>query len=161
MVNTLILTVGLPRSGKSFWSRQTGLPTVNPDSIRLALHGQEFCPSAEPMVWAVARLMVKSLFLAGHPVVILDATNLTPRRRDEWLSKDWTCEYVGFTTPMEVCLERAHATGKPNLCPVIRRMAKDQEWPMVAHVINPAFMGRIDSLNRYPRFWPTPGMPVA
>jgi predicted kinase len=49
----LILTVGLPRSGKSSWSRQQTFPVVNPDSIRLALHGLRFAPEAEPFVWAI------------------------------------------------------------------------------------------------------------
>jgi predicted kinase len=33
----LILTVGLPRSGKTTWAKQQGVPMVNRDAIRLAL----------------------------------------------------------------------------------------------------------------------------
>ncbi|KKK82651.1 hypothetical protein LCGC14_2801230, partial [marine sediment metagenome] len=46
----LILTVGLPRSGKSTWARKQGHPIVNPDSIRLALYGEPFIEEAEPMI---------------------------------------------------------------------------------------------------------------
>jgi len=35
----LILTVGLPRSGKSTWAAKKGFPIVSPDAIRLAMHG--------------------------------------------------------------------------------------------------------------------------
>ena len=80
----LLMLIGLPRSGKSTWARSEGHPVVNPDSIRLALHGQAFSPAAEPLVWAIARYMVHSLFLAGHKYVILDATNTTKARRDVW-----------------------------------------------------------------------------
>jgi predicted kinase len=75
MTKTLIMTVGLPRSGKSTWAIAQGHPVVCPDAIRLALHGQPFIATAEPVVWATAKLMVASLFEAGHGVVILDATN--------------------------------------------------------------------------------------
>lgn len=42
----LILTIGLPRSGKSTWAKQQGCPVVNPDSIRLALHGKAYIQEA-------------------------------------------------------------------------------------------------------------------
>ena len=83
---TLIAMVGLPRSGKSTWAKKAGHPIVSPDAIRLALHGQRFISEAEPFVWAIAKAMVRALFLAGHSAVILDATNNTRKRRDEWKS---------------------------------------------------------------------------
>jgi predicted kinase len=129
-MNKLILTVGLPRSGKSTWSRGSGYPVVNPDSIRLALHGHAYIGSAEPMIWAVAKLMTASLFKAGHDTVVLDATNTTVARRAEWLKPDeWEVEYRSFKTPTEVTIERAHLTGKPELIPVIERMAAEMQWP--------------------------------
>lgn len=126
---TLILTVGLPRAGKSTWARQSGFPIVNPDAIRLALHGQAFFGPAEPFVWAMARLQVRSLFLAGHPVVVLDATNTTPKRREEWLDHGWEIRFKTFDTPVEVCLERARCGGREDLVPVIQRMAEALSIP--------------------------------
>lgn len=125
----LLMPVGLPRAGKSTWARSTGVPVVNPDSIRLALHGQVFYAPAEPLVWGHAKLMVASLFLAGHKVVVLDATNVSTQRRAEWLSKEWTCRYVCFKTSLDVCLERAVRGGRADLVPVINRMAKALEFP--------------------------------
>jgi predicted kinase len=130
----LVMTVGLPRSGKSTWARQVGSPIVNPDAIRLSLHGASWRAEAEPMVWAVAKLMVAALFEAGHDQVILDATNTTRARRDDWEDKRWHRIYMPFDTPKEVCAERAIATGKPDLLPVIERMAaafepvQEEEW---------------------------------
>jgi predicted kinase len=122
----LILTVGLPRSGKSTWARSSGFPVVNPDSIRLAVHGQAFKAEVEPLIWGLAHTMVDSLFLAGHPVVVLDATNTTKRRRREWVSERYECRYKVFDTPVEVCIERAMA-GQAYLIPVIGRMSKQWE----------------------------------
>ena len=98
---TLILTVGLPRSGKSSWARCQGYPVVNPDSIRLRLHGQVFAPQAEPFVWAVAHLMVESLFEAGHSTVILDATNISRRRRRGWRTNSarWSTHATSWPGP--------------------------------------------------------------
>lgn len=126
-MNTLCLTVGLPRSGKSTWARTQGCPIVNPDSIRLALHGQTHWPSMEPYVWAIARTMVRSLFLAGHTRVILDATNITERRRNEWKSSDWTLEFKNFHTPKYECIQRAKDSNTEYLIPVIERMHKEME----------------------------------
>lgn len=130
---TLILTVGLPRSGKSTWARQTGLPIVNPDSIRLALHGQPFHADAEPFVWAIARAMVRALFLAGHATVVLDATNTTEKRRAEWQSEHWETRLQVFDTPADVCAERAVAAGRTDLLPVIERMAAQYQSPAPEH----------------------------
>jgi predicted kinase len=127
----LILTVGLPRSGKTTWARQQaqqyGRTIVNPDSIRLAIHGQRFVQSAEGFVWATARAVVHALFLAGHTTVILDATNVTHKRRNEWLSPHWLTRYKHLDTPLEVCVERARAANDQDIIPVIERMAHQFE----------------------------------
>ncbi len=109
--NILIMTVGLPRSGKSTWAATQNAPVVNPDSIRLAIHGQPFISSAEPYVWATAKTMVRSLFIAGHETVILDATNTTKARRDQWKSSQWERMFCVFDTDKDTCILRAHETG--------------------------------------------------
>ena len=118
----LILTVGLPRSGKSTWAKTQGVPIVNPDAIRLALTGQAFRAESENFVWAIARCMVESLFGAGHTTVILDATNTTTARRDMWFSETWTRQYKVFDTPVDVCIQRAIDGKRMDLIPVIKRM---------------------------------------
>jgi predicted kinase len=128
-MNTLIMTVGLPRSGKSTWARSTGHPVVNPDSIRLALHGQPFIKEAESMVWLIAKYMVRSLFLAGHSVVVLDATNTLERNRNEWRSSDWQLEFYCVKTDREECIARAKDNRQEYLIPVIERMDRQMEWP--------------------------------
>lgn len=122
----LILMVGLPYSGKSHeardLSRLWNAPIVNPDSIRVALHGKKFIPEAEDYVWAVAKTMVRSLFLAGHKTIILDATNLTPGRRNVWVKGGWSSRCVIVDTPLEVCLERAEEAGDIIMLPIIKKM---------------------------------------
>lgn len=119
----LYLTVGLPHSGKSTWAKQQNWPIVNPDSIRLAIHGERFISQAEPFVWAVAKTMVRALFLAGHDKVLLDATLTTPERRSEWNSTDWTSRYILFTADKQECIRRARVIDDEYIVPVIERMA--------------------------------------
>jgi predicted kinase len=126
---TLILTVGLPRSGKSTWAREQGLPVVNPDSIRLALHGEAYLERAEPMVWVIAKIMVTALFEAGHAEVILDATSVTQERRDFWKNNLWSIQYEIFDTSVEECIRRAKISEKLYLIPVIERMAAEMSMP--------------------------------
>lgn len=119
----LIVMVGLPRSGKSTWARKTGLPTVCPDQIRFALHGQRFQALAEPFVWAIAKVMVRALFGSGHTHVILDATNTTAKRRQEWDYPDapWRVEYKIINTLPETCESRARAGGDLEIIPIIEK----------------------------------------
>lgn len=125
---TLVLTVGLPRSGKSTWARAQGCPVVCPDEIRLALHGQRFAPQAEPFVWAIARVMVTALFASGATRVVLDATGVTRARRDEWRSSSWRTKLKVFPLDADVCRARAVAT-HPDLLPVIDRMLAEYQPP--------------------------------
>lgn len=126
----LLVTIGLPRSGKSTWARTTGWPIVNPDSIRLALHGQRFYGPAEPFVWAMAHAMVEALRLAGHKRIILDATNVTPKRRAEWEKQyPGAVEFKVIDATPEECIARAEKENDAEIIPVIKRMAS--EWDLL------------------------------
>lgn len=118
----LRMLVGLPRSGKSTIAKYMGKPIVNPDAIRLALHGQAFVPDAEAMVWTMTEYMIRSLFLAGHNTVILDATNITRERRDKFKSKKWIRWMYELSTDNETCCQRAIMNGKDFLLPIINDM---------------------------------------
>lgn len=125
--NKLIMMVGIPRSGKSTRAKEMGYPIVNPDAIRLAIHGNPFIPQAEPLVWCLAKYMVKSLFLAGHKTVILDATNTTRQRREEWKSRSWNRDYEIIESSKDECVERAKKTGMEYLIPIIESMSDKYE----------------------------------
>jgi len=126
-MNRLLLMMGLPRSGKSTIAKKLDFPIVNPDAIRLALHGEPFIPEAEPMVWAVAQYMVRALFIAGHTTVIIDATNTTVKRRAMWISKMWETMYFPVDTAKEECLLRARESNRFDLVEVIDRMFQQFE----------------------------------
>lgn len=128
----LVVTVGLPRSGKTTWCRwfrdRTGGVILCADAVRLALHGQPFSECAEPHVWAMMKTMAWALFLAGNNPVIIDATNTTRARRKEWETLSagrWITVYKEVLTPLNVCVERAG--DNPGLVGAIHRMYKHYE----------------------------------
>lgn len=82
------LTVGIPASGKStlaqLWAEQEGFVVVSSDAVRLALTGSMEDFSAENAVWETVKLRIGMVLHRGDSVV-LDATNLVPRFREQWL----------------------------------------------------------------------------
>jgi len=126
-MNTLIVMMGLPRSGKSSWTKAQGHPIVEPDAIRLAMHGQVYVQTAEPFVWATARTMVNALFISGHDTVIIDATHTRKHTRDSWKSEDYVTKIKLIDTPAHVCIQRAIETGQEYLESVIERMVSEWE----------------------------------
>lgn len=132
---TLHMMVGLPRCGKSTKAREWGFPIVNPDAIRMVIHGTPFRSTVEPLIWATAKILLRSLFLAGHNDVILDATNTTAERRAEWETGEWNVKYYVFNTPVDVCKKRAVMTAQDYLLDVIDKMNSEFTIPTDGDVL--------------------------
>jgi hypothetical protein len=130
-MSDLLFTVGLPRSGKTTLANklraEEGYVVVNPDSFRLAIHGQRFLASAEPFVWAAVYASVDALMLSGHRVIV-DATNISRERREPWQSRGGYPLVMGTTT--EECIRRAMFVADGEIIPVIERMARECDLPM-------------------------------
>lgn len=130
--NILIVMVGLPRSGKSTWAVQQGLPIVSADAIRSALYndmgeGESFLKSAEPMVWVICTLMVNALFKAGNTRVIVDNCHVKRKYRDEWQSDKWQTWFKNIDTDWELCIGRAKVENDEEIIPIIEKMANEFE----------------------------------
>ena len=125
-MSTLYLTVGLPRSGKSTWAKEQGYPIVNRDAIRFAVGGSIRYYKEESKVSEIEKLMVKSLFKAGHDKVIVDACHLKKKYIEEWenfaklnweklderheFKRNYLVMLMRFYTPLEECIYRARRT---------------------------------------------------
>ena len=132
----LILTIGVPGSGKSTWARgeadwnnrvlfDTPTIVVERDEIRHHLTGdhQNFRHEAE--VTRIAEDRARVALSQGTTVIVAD-TNLRAKYRRRWAKMAEQCgasyREVVFDTPLDVCLARDAARDKPVGEEVIRRM---------------------------------------
>lgn len=128
-MSRLIITRGLPGSGKTVWARQqTGYWRINRDDLRTMLRPdwiwgnaehEDLCTTAQ---WAAIRALLR----AGIDVVV-DDTNLNPKNVDGLrnLAKYQCADFQvqDFThVPLETCIERDAARPNPVGAGVIRGM---------------------------------------
>ena len=132
--NKLILTIGIPRCGKTTWIKEyvkehPNTVVVSPDDVRLSLHGKRYELLAEPMIWSIVKIMVRSLFLSGNTNIIIDATHTSKKRRTFWNDLNENMYYKLFKPNKDVCIERAVRTGQSDLVKIIEAMYKRFELP--------------------------------
>lgn len=126
MKQEVIITVGLPGSGKSTWAKQFVLdnPTyvrVNRDDIRRML-GQYWMPTREKLVTAIEDHTIAMAIGRGYNVVI-DATNFSNKYKSikTIMGKPVNIKIQDFTdVPLEECIrrdcEREHSVGADVIC---------------------------------------------
>ena len=115
-MSKLIITRGLPASGKSTWAKQWVLEDpehrvrINQDDIRLML-GKYWVPSREKLVQEIQFNAIIEALNREFDVVI-DNTNLNNKVLDQFnrlikTFEDYEIEYKDFfDTPLSVCVER-------------------------------------------------------
>lgn len=115
-MSKLIITRGLPASGKSTWAKQWVLEDpehrvrINQDDIRLML-GKYWVPSREKLVQHIQEEALSEALLKGYDIII-DNTNLNKKVLDQFnrlirTFEDYEIEYKDFfDTPLSVCIER-------------------------------------------------------
>ena len=96
---------------------------VNRDAIRMSVHGQPYISQAEDVVTLIEDKMVRSLFIAGHDTVIVDATHMSEERINRWRSAAWELSFAVFPAGKGECIDRAIASDRRYLIDVIKRMA--------------------------------------
>jgi predicted kinase len=112
-VTRLLITRGLPASGKTTFARklQPQVVRVNRDDLRVMLHGRRlFTQWAEGQVTQAQRAAVEAL-LRAHADVIVDDTNLRQKTVREWaeLATKFHARFEvhDFTdVPIEECIRR-------------------------------------------------------
>lgn len=127
----LYYCIGLARSGKSTfcekWKmQQPNRVVVCADNIRLALHGQRFNSLCEAIVEGIKINTIRSQLIGGADVIV-DGTHTTEYSIKKILEIDENAMAVLFTTPKEVCIDRAKATNQQDLLPVIDRMKSQMD----------------------------------
>ena len=115
-MSKLIITRGIPSSGKSTWAKQWVLEDpehrvrINQDDIRLML-GKYWVPSREELVQRIQKEALIEALEKGYDIVV-DNTNLNKKVLDFYRALvidhgNHTIEYKDFfDTPLSICIER-------------------------------------------------------
>jgi predicted kinase len=129
----VVLAIGLPGSGKSSWFKRNNVVPLSSDMVRALLFDDPAEQRFQDLVFANLRSMLKARLIARRPMNYVDATNLTPQERHNWikLAKDYGYEVqaVFFDVPLEVCIERHQRRDRVVPEDVIRRMATKLKAP--------------------------------
>ena len=122
-----MLAIGLPGSGKSSWFKRHAITPLSSDMLRALLFDDPQEQRFQDLVFSNLRSMLKARLIARRPMNYVDATNLTPHERHNWikLARDYGYEVqaVFFDVPVGVCLERNRKRERSVDEDVMRRMA--------------------------------------
>jgi predicted kinase len=106
----VVLSIGLPGSGKSTWFKRHSILPLSSDMVRILLFDDVTEQRYQDLVFSTLRSMLRARLLARRPWNYVDATNLSPHERRSWikLAHDFGYEAhaVFFDVPPEVCIER-------------------------------------------------------
>lgn len=123
----VVLSIGLPGSGKSTWFKRHNILPLSSDMVRILLFDDVTEQRYQDLVFSTLRSMLRARLLARRPWNYLDATNLSPHERRSWikLAHDFGYEAhaVFFDVPPEVCIERNRRRERNVPEDVMQRMA--------------------------------------
>jgi predicted kinase len=108
----VIITQGLPASGKSTWAKQfckenKNWVRVNRDDLR-NMRGEYWLPKQEDFITEIERVFIEKA-LQNELNVIVDATNLNPKYLESmktFIGDKATIEYKKFPCEVEECIKR-------------------------------------------------------
>jgi len=129
----VVLSIGLPGSGKSTWFKRHNILPLSSDMVRILLFDDVTEQRYQDLVFSTLRSMLRARLLAKRPWNYVDATNLSPHERRSWikLAHDFGYEAhaVFFDVPPEVCIERNHRRERNVPEDVMLRMANKLRPP--------------------------------
>jgi predicted kinase len=129
----VVLSIGLPGSGKSTWFKRHNILPLSSDMVRILLFDDATEQRYQDLVFSTLRTMLRARLLARRPSNYLDATNLSPHERRSWikLAHDFGYEVhaVFFDVPPEVCMERNHRRERNVPEDIMQRMAQKLRPP--------------------------------
>jgi predicted kinase len=108
----VVLTIGLPGSGKTTWFKRRSVTPLSSDMLRGILFDDITEQRYQGLVFSTLRSLLRARLIAKMPWNYVDATNLSPHERRQWIkmatSFGYDVQAVFFDVPFEVCMERNH-----------------------------------------------------
>ena len=106
----VVLTIGLPGSGKTTWFKRRAVTPLSSDLLRTILFDDITEQRYQGLVFSTLRSLLRARLIAKMPWNYVDATNLSPHERRQWIkmakSFGYEVQAVFFDVPFEVCMER-------------------------------------------------------
>jgi len=129
----VVLTIGLPGSGKTTWFKRRGVTPLSSDMLRTILFDDIAEQRYQGLVFSTLRSLLRARLIARMPWNYVDATNLSPHERRQWIkmaaSFGYEVQAVFFDVPLEVCLERNSKRDRPVSEDVMQKMAERLKPP--------------------------------
>ncbi len=124
----VVLAIGLPGSGKTTWFKRRGVTPLSSDMLRGILFDDITEQRYQGLVFSTLRSLLRARLIAKMPWNYVDATNLSPHERRQWIkmarSFGFEVQAVFFDVPIEVCLERNQRRERTVNEETMRKMAE-------------------------------------
>jgi predicted kinase len=129
----VVLTIGLPGSGKTTWFKRRGVTPLSSDLLRSLLFDDIAEQRWQGLVFSTLRSLLRARLIAKMPWNYVDATNLSPHERRQWIkmakSFGYDVQAVFFDVPLEICMERNSRRERTVSDDVMKKMAERLRAP--------------------------------
>ncbi len=129
----VVLAIGLPGSGKTTWYKRRGVTPLSSDLLRSILFDDITEQRYQGLVFSTLRSLLRARLIAKMPWNYVDATNLSPHERRQWIKMAKSFGYevhaVFFDVPLEVCLERNSKRERQVTDEIMHKMAERLKPP--------------------------------
>src|SRR5690348_16977358 len=124
----VVLAIGLPGSGKTTWFKRRGVTPLSSDLLRSILFDDITEQRYQGLVFSTLRSLLRARLIAKMPWNYVDATNLSPHERRQWIkmakSFGYEVQAVFFDVPLAVCMERNRKRERAVTDEVMQKMAE-------------------------------------